>query len=191
MAGSTRPSNSQRRTTIAVANRNAARGFRPVANLTGGGEYIRTHSHPAADSVAVGKWDLVTHTGAADTVEQFDANDPIYGVALNYVALSTLGAVSVLHVNHTSLLEAQEDSDGGDIAAASEGLNAAVIVAAANTTTGLSQMMIDSSSAATTSSLDVRLYSPSPRAGNTVAQDFALWLCTPLDLQVGQATVGI
>ena len=147
---------------MATANRDWPHGFIPVANLTGGGAYIQTQTHPATDSTAIGKYDFVTPTGTANTVEQYDNADPVWGVALNYVALSVAGDVSVMHINHTSLLEAQEDSTGGAIAAASEGLNCAVIVAAANTTTGLSQMEIDSSEVATTSSLALRLIRPAP-----------------------------
>lgn len=177
-----------------MANTNAPRGFRPVANLLGGGEYIRTYIHPATDGTAIGKWDLVTTTGAADTVEQFDAGDPILGVALNYTALSVASGslgVPVMYTNYWTVLEAQEDSDGGSIAAASEGLNCTVIVAAANTTTGLSQMMLDSSSVATTSTLDVRLLQPSPRVGNTVASSYCLWFCSQLDGELRQASIGI
>lgn len=166
-------------------------GFIPVANLTGGGEYIRTHIHAAGDNVAVGKYDLVTPTGAADTVEQYDDNDPVMGVALNYVALSTLGDVSVFHVNHTTLLEGQEDSVGGAIAVVSEGLNCNVIVAAASTTTGLSQMMIDSSGAATTATLALRLQRPVPRPGNVVTDNYCRWFVTLNELHIAEGKAGI
>ena len=96
-----------------------------------------------------------------------------------------------MHVNHTTVMEAQEDSDAGDIAAASEGLNAEVIVAAANTTTGLSQMVIDSSTVQTTTSFAVRLLEPSPRVGNRVAQNYCVWLVSPLELHIAEAKVGI
>ena len=176
---------------MAVANRDAPHGFRYAANLTGGGEYIRTMIHAAADNVAIGRGDFVTPTGAANTVEQYDNNDPVWGLALNYVALSTLGNVSTIHLNHTSLLSAQEDSDGGAIAAASEGLNAPVVVGAANTTTGLSIMEIDSSLVATTSSLGLRLYRPAPFVGNTVAQNNCIWFVTPLELDIAEAKAGV
>lgn len=174
-----------------MANSDAPFGFRYVANLTGGGEYIRTYIHPAADGTAIGRGDLVTTTGAADTVEQYDNNDPVQGLALNYVALSVLGDVSVIYLNHTSLLEGQEDSAGGDIALASEGLNASAIVAAASTTTGLSQMEVDSSTAATTATLTFRLIRPSPRIGNTGASTNALWFVTPLELDIAEAKAGL
>lgn len=174
-----------------MANVDTPQGFRPVANLRGGGEYIRTHIHAAADGVAIGKWDLVTPTGAADTVEQYDSTDAVMGVALNYVAASTLGNVSVVYVNHTTILEAQEDSDAGAIAAASEGLNCDVIVAAANTTTGISAMELNSNTAATTATLDMRLLQPSPRVGNVVASNFAKWFCSPLILHIAEGKAGI
>ncbi len=173
-----------------MANTDTPRGFTYVANLTGGGEYIRSMTHAAGDNVAIGRGDLVTPTGAADTVEQYDNNDPVWGLSLSYVALSVLGYPDVIHLNHTSLLEVQEDSDGGSIAAASEGLNAEVIVGAANTTTGRSIMEIDSSSAATTSTLALRLYRPNPRVGNTVASANASWFVTPLELSIAEAKAG-
>ena len=162
-----------------------------MANLTGGGEYIRTHIHAAADGAAIGLWDLVTPTGAVNTVEQYDQSNAVMGVALNYVAASTLGNVSVIYVNHTTLLEAQEDSDSNDIVAVSEGLNCDVIVAAANTTTGLSQLMLNSNTAATTATLDMRIHEPSPRAGNRVAQNYCKWICSPLILHIAEGKAGI
>ena len=174
-----------------MANRDNPHGFLPVANLTGGGEYIRAMIHAAADGAAVGKWDFVTVTGAADTVEQYDNNDPVRGVSLSYVAASTLGQVDVYHINHTTVLEGQEDSDGGAIAAASEALNAPVIVAAANTTTGISAMEIDSSGAATTATLGLRLLQPSPRVGNTVASAYCEWYVSALELDIAEGKAGV
>lgn len=174
-----------------AANTDAPFGFRYIQNLTGGDERLRTFIHAAADGVAIGRGDLVTVTGAADTVEQYDNNDPIHALALNYVALSVLGDVSCVFLNHTSVMECQEDSDGGSIAAASEALNAGVIVGAANTTTGLSIMEIDSSSAATTATLGLRLLQPSPRVGNTVATSNAIWYVSPLELNIAEGKAGV
>lgn len=173
-----------------MANADRPDGFKYVANLTGGGEYIEKMIHAAADGVAIGRGDLVTPTGAARTVEQYDNNDPVWGLSLSYVALSTLGNPDVIHLNHTSVLEVQEDSDGGAIAAASEGLNAPVIVGAANTTTGLSIMEIDSSGAATTATLGLRLLRPIPRPGNTVASANCRWFVTPLELDIAEGKAG-
>lgn len=174
-----------------AANRDAPFGFRYISNLTGGAERLRTFIHAAADTVAIGRGDLVTVTGAADTVEQYDNNDPVHALALNFVAASALGDVSCVFLNHTSVLEAQEDSVGNSIAAASEGLNVGVTVAAANATTGLSAMEIDSNTAATTSTLALRLLQPSPRVGNTVATSNALWFVSPLELNIAEAKAGV
>lgn len=177
-----------------MANLDAPSGFKPVANLTGGGEYIEKMTHASGDSVAVGRFDLVTPTGAARTVEQYDNADPIWGISLNYVALSVLGYPDVIHVNHTSVLEAQEDSAGGatdTIALAEEGLNVDIIVAVANTTTGLSQMELDSNTTATTASLAMRLLRPVPRPGNTGASANARWFVTPLELDIAEAKAGV
>lgn len=174
-----------------MANTVAPFGFRPVASLTGNGEYIRTMTHVVGDAEAIGKWDLVVPTGTADTVAQLATTQGALGVALNYVAASTAGSVGVMFVNHNTVMEAQEDSVGGNIAAASEGLNCTAITPNASTTTGLSQMSLDSSSVATTSTLDVRLLQPSPRVGNIVAEAYTLWFCSPLNTHIGQAVAGI
>lgn len=173
-----------------MANVSHPDGFKPVANLMGGGEYIEKMIHAAADGTAVGRFDLVTPTGAARTIEQYDNNDPVWGIALNFVAASTLGNVDTVHVNHTTVCVAEEDSVGGSIAAASEGLNCSAIVAAANTSTGLSQMMLDSSTAATTATLTARLLRPSPRVDNTVASASSRWFCTLLELDIAEAKAG-
>jgi len=174
-----------------MANTNRPSGFKPVANLTGGGEYISNKVHRQADTTAIGKFDFVNPTGGLTLVEQYDNADPVWGVALNYVPASILGDVSVMHINHMSLLEAQEDSDGGAIAAASEGLNAEVVVAAANTYTGLSQMTLDSSTVNTTASFATRLIRPVPRIGNTVASNYCRWFVTPLELDIAEAKAGL
>lgn len=177
-----------------MANADRPNGFIYVANLTGGGEYIEHMTHALADTVAIGRGDLVTPTGAARTVEQYDNNDPVWGLSLSYVALSTLGYPDVIHLNHTSVLEAQEDSGGGAadfIAAADQGLNAQIVVAAANTTTGLSNMEVDSNTAATTTTLALRLLRPVPRPGNTVAAINCRWFVTPLELDIAEAKAGI
>ena len=173
-----------------MANTIAPYGFRYAGNLTGGGVVLQTMTHAAADNVAIGRGDFVTPTGAARTVEQYDNNDPVWGLALGFVALSTLGTMSVAHLNHTSLLEAQEDSVGGNIAAASEGLNIQIIIAAPSTTTGLSLMSLDSSTAATTATIAARLLRPSGRIGNIVAETGAHWLVTPLELDIAEGKAG-
>lgn len=174
-----------------MANVSHIDGFTYVFNLTGGGEYIQKMTHAAADNVAVGRGDLVTPTGAVNTVEQYDNADPVWGLSLNYVALSVLGYPDVVFLNHTSVMEAEEDSVGGSIAAVSEGLNAEVVVAAANTTTGLSQMTLDSSTVATTNTFALRLFRPVRRPGNTVATANSRWFVTPLELDIAEAKAGI
>ena len=174
-----------------MANAAAPYGFRYVANLTGGGAVLQTMTHAAADNVAIGKGDFVTPTGAVRTVEQYDNNDPVWGLALGYVAISTLGTMSVVHLNHLSLLEVQEDSVGGNIAAVSEQLNCQVAVAAASTTTGLSQMTADSNTVATTNTLALRLIRPSGRIGNVVAEAYTHWFVTPLELDIAEAKAGV
>jgi len=86
------------------------------------------------------------------------------------------------------LLEAQEDSVGGAIAAASEQLNADVIVAAA--VQGISQMEIDSNTAATTATLDLSLYQIAPYVGNAQGNQ-ARWFVRLNDLRYGDLKAGI
>lgn len=174
-----------------MANSSRINGFTYIFNLTGGGEYVKKMTHPATDNVAIGAGDLVTRTGAANVVEQYDNADPVWGLATSYVPLSTVGYPSVVFLNHTSVLEVEEDSDGGSIAAASEGLNAEVVVAAANTITGFSQMTLDSSTVNTTNSFAMRLFEPSRKIGNTVALANSRWYVTPLELDIAEAKAGV
>lgn len=174
-----------------MANVDRPHGFLPVADFGGGGFYTRIMTKDAADTVAIGQNDLVDHDGSADGVAQGAAGGPFLGVARDYGAASTLTSHGVIHLPQSNICEAQEDSVGGAIAAASEGLAANVIVAAADATSGMSQMEIDSNTAATTATLDLRLLQPVPAPDNTVASSFARWLVNVQDLRLGDLKAGV
>lgn len=171
-----------------MANTNAPFGFRFSCQLDGGDPVLREYIHAAGDATALGRGDLVDITGAADTVAQAAAGGPFVGIVNNQAAASTLVTCPVLLLSTRTLVYAQEDSVGGAIAAASEGLNADVIVAAASN--GISQMMIDSSTAATTATLDTRLFDIFPRVGNAQGTS-AVWRVLVNDLRFGDLKAGV
>ena len=165
-------------------------GFRWNEHLSGGDPVVRQYIHAAADGAAIGKGDLVDITGAADTVARGAAGGPFTGLSLSYVPASTLWNVDTIFLDERSVLDAQEDSVGGAIAAASEGLNADVVVAAPSATTQLSGMEIDSSTAAGTATLDLRLLEPLAIPGNVVATTNARWRVLVNDLRFGDLKAG-
>ena len=173
-----------------MANVDAPFGFLPVEDEGGGGFYTRTYIKAAADATAVGINDLVDPTGAADTIAQAVAGGPFMGVSRSYGAASTLTSHPVIKLTASMVLVAQEDSDGGAIAAASEALNTDPIVAAASATTGLSAMEIDSSTAATTSTLGARLLRLYPSPDNAQGNQ-ARWLVKIQDLREFDLKAGI
>lgn len=174
-----------------MANVDNPSGFLPVAEWSGGGFSVREMTKDAADATAIGINDLVDIDGSADGVAQGAAGGPFWGVSRSFGAASTLTTHPCIRLTGQTVLSAQEDSVGGAIAAASEGLAADVIVAAADTTSGLSQMEIDSNTAATTSTLDVRLLRPVPSADNTVASNNARWFVSVNDLRISDLKAGV
>ena len=175
-----------------MANVDNPFGFLPVADEGGGGFYTRMYIHAAADTVALGIGDLVDITGAADTVAQAVAGGPFLGVSRAHTLASVLQSNHpVVKLNQTMVLVGKEDSVGGAIAAASEGLNCDIIVTTtASTTTGLSGMEIDSSTAATTSTLDSRLLGLYASPDNAQGVD-ARWLIKINDLREADLKAGL
>jgi hypothetical protein len=165
-------------------------GFLPARHYAGGAEVGRVWIKAAADAVVLGIGDLVNRTSAVDTVARSAAGGPFLGASLNFGAASTLTNHFVPYADARTVFVAQEDSDGGAIAAASEGLNATIIVADANTTTGLAQSEIDSSTVATTSTLDVRLLEIAPYANNAQGTN-ARWFVYINDLSEFDLKAGI
>jgi len=74
----------------------------------------------------------------------------------------------------TVIFEIQEDSDGGNVAAASVGLNANIVATAGSTTTEMSGHVLDSSSVNTTATLNLRILRLAKRPGNIIG-NYAVW----------------
>ncbi|MGH9969974.1 MAG: hypothetical protein ACREBG_19570 [Pyrinomonadaceae bacterium] len=171
-----------------MANDDAPHGFVYVSQLDGGDAQIREYVKAAADATLLGRFDLVDVTGAQDVVARAAAGGPFVGSTLASGAASTLTNQPTIIASQRSVFEAQEDSVGGAIAAASEQLNADVVVAAA--TNGLSQMEVDSSTAATTATLDSRLLAIAPYVGNAQGTN-ARWFVLLNDLRYGDLKAGV
>jgi hypothetical protein len=171
-----------------LANVDAPHGFVPVAQLDGGDPQVREYVKAVGDATLLGRFDLVDITGAVDTVARAAAGGPFVGTTIAAGAASTATNQPTIIISGRTVLEAQEDSVGGAIAAASEGLTADVIVA--NAAIGLSQMEIDSSTAATTSTQDLRLLAIAPYVGNAQGNQ-ARWFVLCNDLRFGDLKVGV
>ena len=167
-----------------MANVDTAFGLKPVRMLDGSPftGCVDMYYVPASDGTAYFVGDPVKPSGSADAagvmaVALCAAGDPILGAVvgfadadsmeLGYRAASTAGYVLVAH-GQDILFEIQEDSDGGVLAAADIGLNAAIIVAAGSTTRRLSGVELDTSTKATTATLALRIRGLSQRPDNEV-----------------------
>ena len=181
-----------------MANQDVPRGFSPMNDITGSGLTGMTSSYAilAANTVPIGKGDLVKRTGAmaiingqsypvivraaaADT--QFEGSfvglDP---VAEDYSTFRTTGAKSIDRIALVMcgpFIEYEAQADG-NIPDTSAGLNADIIVGNADAITGQSIMEIDSGTTtapATTAALPIRLVRRS-RVINNEAGSFATWV---------------
>lgn len=151
-----------------------ANGLQLVQTLGAGysGGHIQRCFIPATDSDAMAKGDAVKSAGSADsdgvpTVARVAAGDAIYGVIVGFEEdpdylnqthrTASTARYAFVNIDPEALYYIQEDSVGGDLAAADIGLNANLIVAAVDTNTGLSNMELDTSSAATTAALQLKI----------------------------------
>jgi hypothetical protein len=170
-----------------MANVDNPHGFAPLKSLGGGDMVAREYIKAAADGTRLGINDPVTFTGAVDTIEQYDQDDPILGVTLNFGAGTTLTNQSVILAFEDTLFEAQEDANMGK---AAEGAGANTIAAvAANTTTGHSKFEISSTAAAAVR--DLHLYQVAPYIDNDGASTNARWFILFNDRQYANAIAGI
>lgn len=179
-----------------MANANAATGLTPRRYRNGSPWMgaVRTYYVPASDSTALFIGDPVIIAGGADTfgtptVTRATAASAgrITGVVVGlrpggnttlipprYRAASV--AEYVLVADDPELLfEAQEDSVGGALTAASTDLNIDLIAGNGDTFTGQSGWMLDSSTAATTATLQLRLVALQQRVDNEFGAN-AKWL---------------
>jgi hypothetical protein len=175
-----------------MANANAPFGFIPIRNASSGpyNDGTQVYAAAAADSTVIRNGDPVTITGAATAdgipyVARSTAGsgNAITGIAvgfrpygatawLNYRPASTLYEVLV-EVNPFGEYLIQEDSDGGAIAVADIGFNAAIVYGTPGVD-GRSAAMIDSSTVANTAALQVRILGISTRVNNAVG-NYAVW----------------
>ena len=184
-----------------MANSDAPSGLKPVRHRDGTPYAGQTNLYyiPAADATAVWIGDAVSHGGSAGAagaqvngvdiegmpaVKQTVAGDSsIVGVVVGFYPRPT-----ALETNHrpasTEMIvmvaddpnlvyEIQEDSVGGNVAAASVGTNFDLIVAAGDSTSGQSAMELDSSTTVTTTA-NLRLERLVKRPGNIVGT-WAKW----------------
>jgi hypothetical protein len=166
----------------------------------------RKYMIPAGESVAVAVGDLVRLSDSAATdgytaVETLGSgatlSGPIVGAVVGILPVNETGGVSggasptldtpqhrlgstkrfVLVADSPDLLfEAQEDSDGGNIALADVGQNAYVVNAGPNTSTGTSTMEIDSSSVTANAGYPLAIMGVINRPDNEFPGANARWL---------------
>lgn len=158
-----------------MANPNSAFGLRPVQDRSGRSYNgsARAYIVPASDGTALYMGDPVqlagSSSGGVPTITRATAAGGSYilGVVVGfeidanirtngYRAASTLATVMVCD-DPEILFEIQEDSVGGDIAAASVGLNVDLISGSGSAVTRKSGFMADSSTAATTATLQLKI----------------------------------
>jgi len=150
-----------------MANTDRPNGLRPVRHLNGSpwNGAVRRCYVPSSDSTAIFVGDAVVSAGSADadgvpSVAQATAGGAIRGVVTGievsgtdletlYRAASTERYVYVCE-DPDVVFEVQDDSVGGDLAAANVGNNADIVVGSGDTTSGASGMELDASTAATT-----------------------------------------
>lgn len=166
-----------------MANADRVNGGRPVKHLDGSPYNGAANRYyvPSSDSTAIFVGDAVKSAGSADangvaSVAQAAAGDAIRGWVVGvepvtdestiYRAASTERYVFVADAPDL-VVEIQEDSVGGALAATSVGLNADLVVGSGDTASGRSGMELDSSTAATTSA-QLRIIGFAQRADNEI-----------------------
>lgn len=168
-----------------MANVDTPFGLKPVRMLDGSpfNGCVDMFYVPSSDATAYYIGDPVKPAGSADaagvmSVAQCAAGDPILGsvvgfadatsMAAGYGAASTIRYVLVAH-GQDILFEIQEDADGGALAAADIGLNAAIIVGSPNTTMKRSGVELDTSTKNTTATLALRIRGLAQRPDNELS----------------------
>ena len=125
-----------------------------VGELDGSGAQTATASQPVG--VVVG----------------FQIDPTVKGDLPNHRLISTSRLVYVCDDPQT-LFEVQEDSNGGQLAAASVGLHAALTSDTPSATTGYSNQELDTSTAGTSASLPVKIIAFARRVDNEVSSSYA------------------
>lgn len=175
-----------------MPNANAPFGFKPVRGAFSQpfNDGVQVYAAAASDSTAILCGDPVVATGEANadgiqivTRATAGSTNAITGVAVGFRPYGATEWLSyrpasvayevLVEDNPLAEFEIMEDSDGGAIALASTGLNAAIIFGTpANNSR--SAAMIDSSTVATTAGLQVRLLGLAQRVNNAQG-NYAVW----------------
>lgn len=185
-----------------MANADAAFGLRPVRYRSGHaytGAAQKAYALDASNALAIG--DPVESVGMAEastgvpTVQRSTASGNIDGVIVGFLsdagsdtltrdfpralpASASDGAFVMIETDPNVVYEIQEDSDGGSIQAASQGLHASLALATPDSVNGISQVEIDSSTVAsdttTPPTLPLKLVSLAQRPDNELGTN-AIW----------------
>lgn len=186
-----------------MANTSGPFGMKPVRYLNGAmwNGQVSRYLIPAADANAMFIGDpvaLAGSSGAQGSRAQGIPTDGMPTIALAAITSAFLGAIVGFEINPADLelrhrlastlrvalvsddpnliYEMQEDSVGGNIAAASVGLNVEFIAGTGSTTTALSGYMVDSSTVAAGATLGLKLLRLVIREDNEgPAFNFARW----------------
>ncbi len=190
-----------------MANLNVAFGLKPVRRAHGAPANFNTREYfvPSSDSTALFIGDPVILAGSADAtltaptvtrataaggnritgvVVGFRPNDAIN--AVGYRAASTNAYVLVTD-DPDQLYEIQDDSVGGNLAAADIGLNADLVAGTGNTATKKSGFMLDTSTKATTNTLQLRIVGLQDRADVEVGANAKVLVRLNLTTETGAA----
>jgi len=190
-----------------MANLNVAFGLKPVRRAHGAPANfnVREYYVPSTDATALFIGDPVILAGSADAtltaptvtrataaggnritgvVVGFRPNDAI--IAAGYRAASTNAYVLVTD-DPDQLYEIQDDSVGGNLAAADIGLNADLVAGTGNTPTKKSGFMLDTSTKATTNTLQLRIVGLQDRADVEVGANAKVLVRLNLTTETGAA----
>ncbi len=189
-----------------MANPDNPSGLTPVCYMNGApyNGQAQEFETLAGDSAQIMIGDPVklggSSTSGKATATLAAAGDTVVGVCVGVIPTNRDSTIYRAASSTTTILvatdpqilfEVQEDSDGGDIALASIGLNCTLITAAGSTFTGMSGWELDSSTVATTNTLDVQIIRGVDRADNTLVSDNARWLVRLNNHQYVDGTTGV
>ena len=190
-----------------MANLNVAFGLKPVRRTHGAASNFNAREYfvPSTDATALFIGDPVIMAGSADatltaaTVTRATAagGNRITGVvvgfrpsdainAVGYRAASTNAYVLVMD-DPDQLYEIQDDSVGGNLAAADIGLNADLVAGTGNAATKRSGFMLDTSTKATTATLQCRIMGLQDRADVEVGANAKVLVRLNLTTETGAA----
>lgn len=190
-----------------MPNANVAFGLKPVRRSHGGTPNFAAREYyvPASDATALFVGDPVILAGSADaslvypsvTRATAGATNRITGVvvgfrptdgiiALGYRAASTEAWALVID-DPDQLYEIQDDSVGGNLAAADIGLNADLVAGTGSAVSKKSGFMLDTSTKATGATLQCRIVGLVDRADNEVGANAKVLVRLNLTTETGAA----